>query len=46
MNHSDTNVTFNFDSSQILRMEIDQGAYGGVFAAANMRRINALKNEG
>ncbi len=45
-NHSDTIVSFNFDGSQILRTQIEQGAYADVFAAANMTHMNALKDEG
>ena len=44
--HPDVNVSFNFDGSQILRTQIEQGAYADVFAAANMRYMNALKDEG
>jgi len=45
-NHSDTNVSFNFDGSQILQTQIENGAYADVFASADMGHMNALKNEG
>ena len=44
--HPDINVSFNFDGSQILRTQIEQGAYADVFASANMRHMNALRDEG
>jgi molybdate transport system substrate-binding protein len=45
-NHSDTNVSFNFDGSQILQTQIENGAYVDVFASASNTQMNALKNEG
>jgi molybdate transport system substrate-binding protein len=45
-NHSDTNVSFNFDGSQILQTQIENGAYVDVFASASNSQMNALKNEG
>lgn len=46
MNHSDTNVTLNFDGSQVLQTQIENGAYTDVFASASTTQMNALKNEG
>ncbi len=45
-NHTDTNVTFNFDGSQILRTQIEQGANADVFASANTQQMGILQNEG
>ena len=45
-NHSDTNISFNFDGSQILQTQIENGAYADVFASASNIQMNALKNEG
>ncbi|MGZ4852902.1 MAG: molybdate ABC transporter substrate-binding protein [Halobacteriota archaeon] len=45
-NHTDANITFNFDGSQILRTQIEQGATADVFASANLKQMNALKDEG
>jgi molybdate transport system substrate-binding protein len=45
-NHSDINVSFNFDGSQVLQTQIENGAYADVFAAASSTQMNALKNEG
>jgi len=39
-------VTFNFDGSQVLRTQIENGAYADVFASANTKHMNALKKEG
>jgi molybdate transport system substrate-binding protein len=45
-NHSDTNVTFNFDGSQILQTQIENGAYADIFASASNTQMNALKSQG
>ena len=45
-NHTDVNVSFNFDGSQVLQTQIENGAYADVFASADMGHMNALKNEG
>jgi len=45
-NHSDINVSFNFDGSQVLQTQIENGAYADVFASASSTQMNALKNEG
>jgi molybdate transport system substrate-binding protein len=45
-NHTDANITFNFDGSQILRTQIEQGANADIFASANMKQMNALKDQG
>jgi len=36
-------VAFNFDGSQALRTQLENGAYADVFASANMKHMNALK---
>ncbi len=41
-----SNVVFNFDGSQALRTQIENGAYADVFASANKKQMNALKNGG
>lgn len=45
-NETNTNVVFNFDGSQVLRTQIDNGAYADVFASANTKQMNAVKAEG
>jgi molybdate transport system substrate-binding protein len=45
-NETGINVAFNFDGSQALRTQIEHGAYADVFASANMRQMNAVKDEG
>lgn len=39
-------VVFNFDGSQALRTQIEHGAYADVFASANNKQMNALKDLG
>jgi len=39
-------VAFNFDGSQALRTQIENGAYADVFASANTKHMNALKKGG
>jgi len=39
-------VAFNFDGSQALRTQLENGAYADVFASANMKHMNALKKGG
>ena len=39
-------MAFNFDGSQALRTQLEHGAYADVFASANMRQMNAVKDEG
>jgi molybdate transport system substrate-binding protein len=39
-------VAFNFDGSQALRTQIENGAYADVFASANTKQMNALKKAG
>ena len=43
--HNDVNVVFNFDGTQNLRAQVEQGARADVFAAASTSHMNALKNE-
>jgi molybdate transport system substrate-binding protein len=43
---SGVNVICNFDGSQALRTQIEQGAYADVFASASVSHMNALKNQG
>jgi molybdate transport system substrate-binding protein len=38
-------VAFNFDGSQNLRTQIQNGAYADVFASANMKQMDALKRD-
>ena len=40
------NAVFNFDGSQVLRTQIENGAYADVFVSANTKQMNALKAEG
>ncbi len=39
-------VAFNFDGSQALRTQLENGAYADVFASANMKQMNALRESG
>ncbi len=41
-----TKVSLNFDSSQALRAQIEQGARADLFLSANNRHITALQEEG
>lgn len=43
--HPDANVVFNFDGSQALRTQIEQGAAADVFASASASHMTALKNK-
>jgi molybdate transport system substrate-binding protein len=43
-NETNISVLFNFDGSQVLRTQIENGAYADVFASANTKQVNALKN--
>ncbi len=43
--HPETNVVFNFDGSQALRTQIEQGATADVFASASTSHMTALKNQ-
>ncbi len=44
-NETNINVAFNFDGSQNLRTQIENGAYADVFASANTKQMNALKRD-
>ena len=39
-------VAFNFDGSQALRTQIENGAYADIFASANKKQMNALRDAG
>lgn len=43
-NETNISVVFNFDGSQVLRTQIENGAYADVFASANTKQMNALKS--
>lgn len=45
-NETNISVVFNFDGSQALRSQIENGAYADLFASANKKQMNALKNGG
>ncbi|MFB3765126.1 MAG: molybdate ABC transporter substrate-binding protein [Methanotrichaceae archaeon] len=45
-NETNINAVFNFDGSQVLRTQIENGAYADVFASANTKQLNAVKAEG
>ena len=45
-NETNIRVVFNFDGSQALRTQIENGAYADLFASANKKQMNALKNDG
>jgi len=39
-------VAFNFDGSQALRTQLENGAYADLFASANMKQMNAVRESG
>lgn len=45
-NETGMDVAFNFDGSQALRTQIENGAYADVFASANKKQMNAIKDAG
>ena len=45
-NETNINVVFNFDGSQVLRTQIENGAYADIFVSANAKQMNLMKNEG
>jgi molybdate transport system substrate-binding protein len=45
-NESNINVVFNFDGAQILRTQIENGAYADVLATVTDKNLNALEREG
>ena len=45
-NETNMSVAFNFDGSQSLRTQIENGAYADVLALANNKQMNALKKSG
>jgi molybdate transport system substrate-binding protein len=45
-NETGIDVVFNFDGSQALRTQIENGAYADVFASANNKQMNALRSLG
>jgi molybdate transport system substrate-binding protein len=45
-NETNIEVAFNFDGSQALRTQLENVAYGDVFASANKKQMNAVKNDG
>jgi molybdate transport system substrate-binding protein len=45
-NETNVSVAFNFDGSQALRTQLENGAYADVFASANKKQMNAVKNDG
>jgi molybdate transport system substrate-binding protein len=45
-NETGIDVAFNFDGSQALRTQMENGAYADVFASANNKQMNALSSLG
>lgn len=45
-NETNISVVFNFDGSQALRTQIENGAYADIFASANKKQMNAVKADG
>ena len=45
-NETGMSVSFNFDGSQALRTQIENGAYADIFASANKKQMNALRDGG
>ncbi len=44
-NETNISVVFNFDGSQVLRTQMENGAYADIFVSANTKQMNLLKNE-
>jgi molybdate transport system substrate-binding protein len=44
--HPDTKIVLNFDGSQSLRTQIEQGAHVDLFLSANTKQIEALNGKG
>jgi molybdate transport system substrate-binding protein len=45
-NETNISVAFNFDGSQALRTQMENGAYADVFVSANEKLMKAAKNDG
>jgi len=45
-NETNISVAFNFDGSQALRTQLENGAYADVFVSANQKQMTAIKNDG
>ena len=45
-NETNISVAFNFDGSQALRTQLENGAYSDVFASANQKQMKAVENDG
>ena len=45
-NETNIRVAFNFDGSQALRTQLENGAYADVFVSANQKQMTAIKNDG
>lgn len=45
-NESNVSVAFNFDGAQVLRTQIENGAYADVFVSGSNKHMSALKTEG
>ncbi len=45
-NESNVGIAFNFDGAQVLRTQIENGAYADVFVSGSNKHMNALKAEG
>lgn len=45
-NHTSTKVVLNFDGSQALRTQLQQGASADIFASANTKQMNLSKGDG
>ena len=45
-NETGIHVAFNFDGSQALRTQLENGAYADLFASANTKQMNAVRESG
>jgi molybdate transport system substrate-binding protein len=45
-NETNISVAFNFDGSQALRTQLENGAYADIFASANKKHMDAVKGDG
>lgn len=45
-NETNISIAFNFDGSQVLRTQIENGAYADIFISANKKQMSSLKDGG
>lgn len=45
-NEANVRTAFNFDGSQVLRTQVENGAYADIFVSANKKQMSSLKDGG